>query len=86
VTLYGGEVKWRTDMTGGGMWTRAVHVGPDLHDEVPAGEQCRCGWMNIGVFPPIGDIQWKCEECWTPWMPGKTQCQRCGNRTMMPLR
>lgn len=26
--------------------TSVVHVGPDLHETVPPGEWCRCGWRN----------------------------------------
>lgn len=42
---YGGPIEVRREDG----WVRMVHTGPDLHDEVPPGKQCRCGWMNIGI-------------------------------------
>lgn len=48
---YGGVIRWVTvDTLDGGTMTSAEHVGPDLHDQVPDGEQCRCGWLKIGLL------------------------------------
>ena len=51
---YGGPVKTEVfnQEFNGQRWvgTRVVHTGPDRHDEVPDGKQCRCGWMKIGII------------------------------------
>jgi hypothetical protein len=47
---YGGQVRWVTERREyGAVLVTAIHVGPDRHGEVPPGEQCRCGWINLGV-------------------------------------
>lgn len=46
---YGGPVRWAESEGDDGVWVHVEHVGPDEHDTVPPGAQCRCGWLNIGV-------------------------------------
>lgn len=58
MTEYGGPVTWEPILMDGrqiGWWR--VHVGPDEHETVPEGEQCRCGWINLGVvdIQPLGE-------------------------------
>jgi hypothetical protein len=48
---YGGEVEvvqWESETMEG--W-RISHTGDPLHDTVPIGEECQCGWINFGVQP-----------------------------------
>lgn len=51
MTHYGGDIKTVEVRNDDGLLLGWVveHVGPDLHEQVPPGEQCRCGWMNLGV-------------------------------------
>lgn len=52
MTEYGGEIGWEPilDATGRQCGIRCVHVGPDLHDTIPPGEQCRCGALATGII------------------------------------